>query len=83
MLLLLLKSYLVSKMKKFSPSPTYEGLLQQAHALYMIANSKERQVSFLNRKNDELRNKLSANNNDALRDTIEKLTNLLEPNEKL
>lgn len=65
-------------MQKFNFHPTYKGLLKQANALLMILNSKEEQLAFLNRENEELKKYIAANNPDDLRDTIQKLTDLVE-----
>lgn len=69
-------------MKKRNPSENYKGLLVQFNALYTLVENHEKTNSILSEEVESLKNELLSVDRkeiDALRETNERLTNLLEP----
>jgi hypothetical protein len=68
-------------MREFKPAADYQLLLQQAKALFRSVEFLEEANMVLERRNRELEKQIALANSaeiDALRGTIEKLTNELE-----
>ena len=68
-------------MKPFEPSPTYDGLLRQANALYTLASSQERRISLLNASLEKLTRDYNEIGQDAInaeRDINQQLTDYIE-----
>lgn len=68
-------------MMGFKPSITYEGLLKQATALYMLASSQERRITLLNANIEQLTRDYALIGQDAInaeRHTNQLLTNYID-----